>query len=159
MLVTVLGGAPELYVSVNSTNRRPTRLQYDKAAVSADGGALALVFDWAELPECPDSSVDHTVYCHAYISVYGGGAANATFTLLGDAARPNASDLLLSDGTPQSGILVQGDIQLYYAIVRVAPTAPYSVTLNAAGTAKVDLYVTTDGTRPSETNFQFSSKG
>ena len=41
--------------------------------------------------------------------------------------------------------------------MNLAPTATYSITLNPAGVAKVDLYVTTDGSRPSETNFQFAS--
>ena len=91
--------------------------------------------------------------------MYGGSGANTSFSILADAAKANASQLLLTDGVPQMGVLPQGEIQLYYAIVRVAPTTTYSVTLNPAGTTKIDLYVTTDGSRPSETNYQFGSRG
>ena len=41
---------------------------------------------------------------------------------------------------------MQGDYAFYYALVDVAPTQTYSVTLNPYGTAKIDLYATTDGT-------------
>ena len=153
--LTVVGGAPDLFVSVNSSVRRPNATAFSKAATWP--GEQVLVFTWAELPECPDSSVDHTVFCHAYIGVRGGGGLNASFSLLADAVNPNATDILLQDGQPVAGILAQAEYAYYRAIVDVAPTTTYSVTLNPYGTAKLDLYATTDGSRPSETNFQFGS--
>jgi hypothetical protein len=163
VVVTPLDGLPELYVSVNSTVRRPTNSSYSKAAVpdgsGGSGGVLAVYFTWAELPECPDSSVNHVVYCHIYIGVLGGSGVPAVYTVMADAARPNVTELLLVDGVPTSNVIVQGDIALYYALVAVGPTTEYSVTLNPHGTAKVDLFATTDGSRPSPTNFQFASIG
>ena len=108
VILTGLSGAPDLYVSVNSTVRRPTNSSYSKKALH-DGSnpEQVLTFTWDELPECPDSSVDHTVFCQAYIGVGGGGGQNATFTILADAVKPNASELLLVDGVPQRGVLIQ----------------------------------------------------
>jgi hypothetical protein len=115
VILTPLAGAPDVFVSVNSTVRRPTNASFSKAAYydgsggsGGNAGGEVLVFTWDELPECPDSSVDHTVFCQAYIGVYGGdGGVPASFTLLADAVKPNASEMMLVDGVPQAGVLVQ----------------------------------------------------
>ena len=156
--VTPSAGAPEVYVSVNSTNRRPTSAWYDKRATPLDGGAsLALIFTWAELPECPDSSVDHTVYCHAYIAILGGGGVNAAYDIVAEANKPNVTELRLRDGVSQVGVVAQGDYVRYYALVDLPMNTSYSVVVSPRGTAKVDIYATTDGSRPTVDHFAYSS--
>ena len=63
-----------IYVFIHSANydkytthayAYATECRYDKASTVLNDGAVAVTFDWSELPECPDSSVDHTVFCHA----------------------------------------------------------------------------------------------
>lgn len=118
MTLSASAGAPDLFVSVNSTIRRPNATAYSKAAFAGSPGSSseqALVFTWDELPECPDSSVDHTVFCHAYIGVFADGGLAAEFTLMADAVDVNASEILLLDGVPVTGVLTQGQYGYYYA--------------------------------------------
>lgn len=110
--LTILSGTADLYVSVNSSNRRPTAAWYDQAFIGTGGDAAeAVVFSWDQLPECPDSSVEHTVFCHAYIGVCGradsGADSNSSvsYTIVADAAKPNQTAMLLMDGVPSAGVI------------------------------------------------------
>ena len=153
--VTPVAGSVDVFVSVNSSNPRPTADAFDKAALGgvAGGGGLALSFAWSELPECPESSVANAISCSAWIAVrVRGGTGGANFYTVGEAAKPNASSVQLFPGVPQTGLLAASDTQYFFALISVAPSVPYSLLLNPHGTAKAYMYATTDGSRPSSTN-------
>lgn len=144
--LTPLSGDPDMYLSRNSSNVRPTSGNYDKSAVGA--GTETVVFQWAELPECqanldPNGNGDGT--CSIYIGVYG--YSNATYTVVGEVSFSNTSWTELVDGQPQGAIIQPGTWSYYYTRVRFAPTQTYSVYVRATG-GDPDLYVTTDGMGP-----------
>jgi hypothetical protein len=156
--LTPIAGIADVFVSVNSSNRRPSALAYDRSALGGSGEAEVVLFSWADLPECPNSSVADTIVCYVYIGVFARpGGDNATYSIVADAAKPNQTAIMLVDGVPSVGVVRPADYNLYYTLINLPPTAVFSVTLNPYGTAKLDLYVTLDGSRPSPTNYQFAS--
>jgi hypothetical protein len=56
----------------------------------------AVGFEWAELTECPQSSVQQTISCNAYLSVRGatGDNSSSVFSLLADVAKPDRHGLV-----------------------------------------------------------------
>lgn len=167
-LTTLAGEGADVFVSVNSTNRRPTADFYDKASIYGGGGTQAQVifFSWDELNECPGSSVALTIACNAYISVRGhssslndNSSTVTSYILQADAAKENQTAYLLEDGVRIVGVVKPSDYEEFYALVDLPPLTPYSVELTPYGTAKLTLYVTLDGSRPGPTNYAYRTNG
>ena len=164
-ILTVTAGRADLFVSVNSTNRRPTAARYDKAALAGSaagaGGAQAVGFEWAELTECPQSSVQQTISCNAYLSVRGAAGDNSSsvFSLLADVAKPNSTAFMLEDGVPIEGVVRPADYEEFYVLLDLPQSTPFSITLTPLGVAKLVLYLTLDGSRPGPSNFLLRTQG
>jgi hypothetical protein len=112
--LTVTAGRADLFVSVNSTNRRPTAARFDKAALAGSagtGGAQYVEFAWSELAECPGSSVQQTISCNAYFGVRGATGDNSTsaFSILADVAKNESTAFMLEDGVPIEGVVRPAD--------------------------------------------------
>jgi hypothetical protein len=153
-MATAPGGGVDLFVSSNSSNTRPTGDPKGGANAACHGGLgedCVLELPWAALPECPGSSVAEAILCHVFVGVRARGGA-ATFTVLGEALKENATAILLLPGTPQFNVVRASDTVQYYALVNVPPGMPYYLLLNPHGVGKVYAYATTDGSRPSPTN-------
>jgi len=159
-LTTIAGQGADLFVSVNSTNRRPSAEFNDKSSLSKGGsGAQVIFFSWDELKECPGSSVALTIACNAYISVRGYPNSTTSYTLQADAAKENQTAYLLEDGVRIVGVVKPSDYEEFYAIVDLPLLTPYSVELTPYATAKLVLFLTLDGSRPGPTNYAYRTNG
>jgi hypothetical protein len=163
--VTPLSGDPDVYVSSNSSNVRPTSAQYNKAGVGS--GVETVLFQWsaADLPEClanvprPGDPYDPNKFgsCAVFIGVYGW--TNASFTVVADLVGANGTSLTeLVDGQPQGvASLAGGTWAYFYARVSLPATQTYSVYVRSRS-GDPDLYVATDGLGPpTQQRFQYSS--
>jgi hypothetical protein len=159
VLLTPLTGDPDLFVSANSSNPRPTSAKYDRKAVGS--GVERISFQWTDLPECvanlsPVGSNPGS--CSIYIAVFGYGA-NSTFTVVGDITYNSTQYTELVDGQPQGMTLAGGTWTYFYARVNFPPTQTYSVYVRTAS-GDPDLYIATDGAGlPTTTppHYQYSS--
>jgi len=159
--LTVTAGRADLFVSVNSTNRRPSAARYDKAALAGSGGAQAVAFSWPELAECPGSSVQQTISCNVFFGVRGatGDNSSSAFSILADVAKPNATAFLLEDGVPIEGVIRPSDYEEFYVPLELSAETSFFVTLTPYGVAKLVMYLTLDGSRPGPTNFLRRTNG
>jgi hypothetical protein len=155
--LTPMSGDPDVYVSANSSNPRPDSKNFDKE--SSGSSIETVLFQWSELLECqsalqpPGSPSIGT--CFLFVAVYGW--TNASYSIVGEIVGSNATSLVeLVDGQPQAGLVAGGQWTYFYTNVNLPNTQTYSVYVRAIS-GDADLYVTTDGSFPSLSNYQYAS--
>ena len=144
----------QLFVSVHAANTRPGQYPatYDKASQKTVG-ADAVSFSWLEMPECVAAPMPPGS-CGLWIAVYG--YTNASYNLVAVVSDGGPAAIELLDGVPQAGAVAQGGAAFFYADVDVDPTATYSFYVRALS-GDPDLFLTTDGSVPSRTHYNYSS--
>jgi len=155
--LTPNSGDPDCFVSANSSNPRPDSKNFDKE--SSGTSIETVLFQWSELIECqsalqpPGSPSIGT--CSLFVAVYGW--TNSTYSIVGEIVGSNATSLVeLVDGQPQAGLVAGGQWTYYYTNVNFPNAQTYSVYVRAIS-GDADLFVTTDGSMPSLTNYQYAS--
>jgi hypothetical protein len=155
--LTPMSGDPDIFVSANSSNPRPDSKNFDKQGTGTS--IETVLFQWSELIECqsalqPPGSPSIGI-CSLFVAVYGW--TNASYSIVGEIVDSNATSLIeLVDGQPQAGLVAAGQWTYFYTNINLPNTQTYSIYVRAIS-GDADLYVTTDGSTPSLTNFQYSS--
>jgi hypothetical protein len=118
-------------------------------------GAEVVIFQWLEMPLCVAAfAPGGSGSCGVWAGVQGYTAASFSVVAVLGAGAWEAVELL--DGVPQGGALARGAAAFYFADVDVPHDTTYSFYVHPLS-GDADLYVTTDGSVPSTTNFQYSS--
>lgn len=148
--VTPFNGDPDLFVSCTLNNTgddygTPSRWHNDFRSMYF--GADTIVIHANDPAAC--SFGEGGTY---YVAVYG--YQNTTFSIL---ATYSNSTRTLVDGEPQAGLVEAGTYVQYMMYIGNTEFTDVTITLTASH-GDPDLYVTTDGTRPTMINWQFSSR-
>jgi hypothetical protein len=159
VIVTPVLGDADLFVSVDpvAPGPRPDATNCGGPTCKyANGlGAEVVIFQWLEMPLCVAAfAPGGSGSCGVWAGVQGYTAASFSVVAVLGAGAWEAVELL--DGVPQGGALARGAAAFYFADVDVPPDTTYSFYVHPLS-GDADLYVTTDGSVPSTTNFQYSS--
>lgn len=135
--VTPISGDPDLYISINSSNRYPSSSQYDynSVAIGADSIKLNLTEFHNQNPTC-SLSLRSNSRCIIFIAVRC-TSDECSFTL--QVARSDEMLLQLVDGYPQYGNVQAGEPQFY--MFRPSVRNDSTIISVSAKTGKVKFYV------------------
>ncbi len=155
--VTPILGDPDLFVSVDpvSPGSRPNKTNCDapKCKFANGLGTDTVTFQWLEMPACVDA-VTSGGSCGVWVGVYG--YTNASFSVVAVVGTGAWEAVELLDGVPQGGSLTRGAATFFFADVDVSPDTTYSFYVHPLS-GDADLYVTTNRSIPSTSNFQYKS--
>jgi hypothetical protein len=136
--VTALNGDPDLYVS--TTTARPTNTDYEYDSIHWGTDSVHL---------------DNAAVGTYYIGVHGFLASDFSITALLTDEEPGTDAITLIEGHPQNGDLETGRYR-YYTYRLLETTAMLTFTLTTSQ-GDPDLYITNDGTVPSNTHYTWES--
>ena len=144
-------GRAELYLS--TTNHRPTNdinaFQWRSYSFLHD----MVYIQYNQLTDC-EARVEVGGSCVMYIGVYG--RANAAFAVTASLDQTFTAPVQLLDGVPIVGFVNQSHYQYYTAHVVAPPNSRVLITITPVF-GDPDLYVTTDGSQPGKSNWNFRS--
>jgi hypothetical protein len=137
--VTAMTGDPDLYVSVNPENPKPTQLSFDFSASAFGSETLSMTWEQKLAEACPSLPDEYQfgdlTYCMLYIGVYGSNSPS-TYSILVNSRRQLPTHLLL--GTPQTGQLNRTLYDYYYAYTNTDEILEISLMPNSGDS---DLFI------------------
>ena len=164
--VTALSGDPDIYISVDPENTKPTKQKNDFRSNNFGSETLTLTWEQGLKEKCPDLPDEYhhgdPINCMIYIGVFGYSASTYTIRVHTSKNLPKR----LTMGHLQSGELNRTEYDFYY--ITTSPTKPLKVTLQPL-TGDPDLFlnvfnyqeVGTDPKsweRPTKDSFMYASR-
>lgn len=115
--LTTLSGDPDLFISVNSENTRPTSQKYDFKSTTFGNEKITLTWEEGLKEKCPNLPVDYkfgdAVHCYMYIAVFGFETTTFTIRIHPTKGLPS----FLPSGQVTKGEMGNKEYEFYYSFI------------------------------------------